>query len=168
MTQPASDREPGTPHVIVSAQARDALGAAARRSTSKEHGGLLIGYRDGSSITIEDIIEIPDVTAGRTRYLRREHPARPALAAYLDRPGVGDTIGYVGEWHTHPAPVPPSPADKRAMRTMARKNRRPVALIVAALQADRCGVALHALISAPEKCRGLVRSQYKVAAIAIE
>jgi integrative and conjugative element protein (TIGR02256 family) len=137
------------PRLLVSAQARDALRAAARKSVAKERGGILLGYRDKKDIVVEDIIEVPDATAARTTYLRRERPARDALTAYLNRSGYDDAIGYVGEWHTHPASEPPSSTDQHAMWTMARKNRNTVALVVASLKTDHRTVDLHALISTP-------------------
>ncbi|RMB57824.1 Mov34/MPN/PAD-1 family protein [Tessaracoccus antarcticus] len=151
--------------VTISPQARDALTVAARASSEREHGGILIGYRDTHGITIDDIIEVTDTTATRTRYLRRENPARRALTAYLDRPGLEPTLGYVGEWHTHPAPAPPSSTDHHAMRTMVRRNRQPVALVVAALQSDRRNVHLYALISNPERIHSRVFGQFDPAEI---
>lgn len=151
--------------VEISPQARDALKLAAKASSVREHGGILIGYRDSHGITIDDIIEVTDTTATQTRYLRREKPARRALNAYLDRPGLNQSLGYVGEWHTHSAPAPPSSTDYRTMRTMARRNRQSVALIVAALQSDRQDVHLYALISNPERIRARTFGQFDPAEI---
>lgn len=151
--------------VAISPQARDALKVAARASSTREHGGILIGYRETHGITIDDIIEVTDISATRTSYLRRENPARRVLAAYLDRPGLEQTLGYVGEWHTHPAPVPPSPTDHHAMRTMARRNRQPVTLVVAALQSDRRNVDLYALISNPKRIHSRAFGQFGPAEI---
>jgi integrative and conjugative element protein (TIGR02256 family) len=166
-----TDTAPGSPAgavVVISPQARDALKAAARASSEREHGGILVGYRDTHGITIDDIIEVPDATAARTRYLRRESPARRALTSYLNRSGLDETLGYVGEWHTHPAPAPPSSTDHHAMRTMARRNGQPVALVVAALQADHRDVHLYALISSPERIRSRVAGQFDTAEIRID
>lgn len=162
---------PGSPTpalVVISPQARDALKVAARASSEREHGGILIGYRDTHGITIDDIIEVPDATAARTRYLRREDQARRALTAYLDRPGLEQALGYVGEWHTHPAPASPSSTDYHAMRTMARRNRQPVALVVAALQPDRRDVHLYVLISNSKRIRARVFGQFDAAEIRID
>lgn len=144
----------------ISPQARDALKVAGRKSSEREHGGILIGYRDTHGITIDDIVEVTDSSATRTSYLRRENPARRALTEYLDRPGLEQTLGYVGEWHTHPEPSPPSSTDHHAMRTMARRNCQPVALVVAALQSDRRNVHLYALVSKPERIRSRAFGQF--------
>lgn len=149
----SAPRPSAVARVVISPQARDALKLAARASAEQEYGGILIGYRDRDGIRIDDIIEVPDATAARTRYSRREAPARRALTTYLDRPGLDQALGYVGEWHTHPAPVAPSSTDHHAMRIIARRNREPVALIVAALQADGRDVHLYALISNSARSR---------------
>ncbi len=156
------------PEVRISAQARDALGAAARASLRAERGGILIGYRERHDVVVEDIVQVPDSTAGRTTYLRREGPAQQALDAYLNRAGGDDALGYVGEWHTHPRLAPPSPVDHRAMRTMTRRNRQPVALIVAALRDDHRSVDLHALISEPRRPRDRVTGRHTVALVSVK
>ena len=156
------------PEVRISAQARDALCAAARASIRTERGGILIGYREDHDVVVEDIIRVPDSTAGRTTYLRREGPAQQALDAYLDRAGADDALGYVGEWHTHPRPAPPSPVDHHAMRTMARRNQQPVALIVGALRDNHRFVDLHALISEPRRLRDRVTGRHTVAVVSVE
>ncbi len=155
------------PEVQISPQARDALGAAARASLRVERGGILIGYREGQDVVVEDLVQVPDATAGRSTYLRREGPAQQALDAYLDRARADDALGYVGEWHTHPGPAPPSPVDHHATRTMARRNRQPVALIVAALRDDHQSVDLHALISEPRRLRDRVTGRHTVAVVSV-
>lgn len=144
---PASGNSPG-PRIQLAEQANHALIAASRRSANTERGGLLIGFREGDDIVVEDILDVPDVAAGRTAYLRREGPAQTVLDAYFARPGADDHIGYVGEWHTHPSPGGPSRVDQTAMRTMVRSNRHSIALVVAALGDDERSVQLHGLISA--------------------
>lgn len=49
------------PEVRISAQARDALGAAARASLRAERGGILIGYRETHDVVVEDILQVPVV-----------------------------------------------------------------------------------------------------------
>ena len=166
-SNPDRDTRPA-PRLRVSAQARDALRAAARKSVTAERGGILLGYRDGNEIAVEDTIEVPDATAARTTYLRRERPAREALSGYLERTGHDDVIGYVGEWHTHPAPQPPSDTDRHAMRTMARKNRNPVALVVAALGTDHRTVDLHALISTPNSLGSRLTGRHAAVVLVVE
>lgn len=84
------------------------------------------------------------------------------------QPHAADALGYVGEWHTHPRLAPPSPVDHHAMRTMARRNRQSVALIVAALRDDHRSVDLHALISEPRQPRDRVTGRHTVAVVSVE
>lgn len=129
-------------------QARDALTVAGRASHDRERGGLLVGYREGLSVIVEDALQVSDPTAAHNRYLRRQEPAEKALTSYLERldRSTAAYVGYVGEWHTHPRPEPPSPYDHAAMRTMVRRNRHLVAMIVVARNADSC-VQFHGLAS---------------------
>jgi hypothetical protein len=106
-------------------------------------------------VIVEDALAVGDPTAGRSNYLRRYRPADAALTEYLERlaePGVDLHLGYVGEWHTHPLPLPPSPMDRAAMRTMTRKNRHPVAMVVVARHDDTT-VSFHGLLSNPQSMR---------------
>ena len=134
---------------------------------AREHGGILVGFRDGIDLCVEDILEVADSTAGRTSYLRRERPARKALQRYLERNNPEDQVGYVGEWHTHPAPIPPSHVDEQTMRTMARRNRRQVALVVASLGTDRKSVDLHALVSLPQTRRSRIAGRAAAAEVVV-
>ena len=156
---------PSSGRLVLSDQPRDALRAAARRSIAREHGGILVGYRSGVDIVVEDILEVPDATANRTSYLRREDAARQTLTEFLKHIGSDTTVGYVGEWHTHPAPLPPSPTDQHAMRIMVRGNRYPVALVVAALHADTGAVDLHALISKANTLRSRFAGRHETTTV---
>lgn len=110
--------------------AGDALAAATERAFARlprETGGILIGWRDGRNIVVDQLVEVPDDTSTGHRYHRRHAPAQH----HLDQHISGDNLlGYVGEWHSHPAPHPPSPTDRRAIRGAARHAHGPIALIV--------------------------------------
>lgn len=134
----------GTPELRLSDQARDRLRAAARASRRRERGGILLGYRSTNGLVIEEALDVADESAGHGRYLRRSKRAQEVLATYLKHQ-VDPMIGYVGEWHTHPSPVPPSAVDHASMFIMAVRNKEQVALVVAALKSDRKGVLYYAL-----------------------
>ena len=53
--------------------------------------------------------------------------------------------GYVGEWHSHPAPQPPSSIDRGALSAIVRQDRKTVALVVLALTREG-EVTSHGLI----------------------
>lgn len=136
-----------TAAVFLSQQAHDSLRAAGRASRTTEQGGILVGYRTAQGVHVEDALAVTDDAAGRAHYVRRAKPAQRTLAAYLRT--SDPLIGYVGEWHTHPLPAPPSPRDRRTMRLMAIRNRNPVALIVVALDQGLEKVRFYTLLSDP-------------------
>lgn len=69
--------------------------------------------------------------------MRKCGPADVSLQKYLSETADA-RLGYVGEWHSHPAPVGLSETDAHALRTLARQARHPIALIV--VIADREGL----------------------------
>lgn len=153
-----------SPQLDLTAQARDALRAGARASRRRERGGILVGYRTQTGLRIEDALLVPDQTAARTHYLRRAKDAARVLNDYLDN-DLDPFVGYVGEWHTHPSPVPPSPTDRASMRLMSIRNKSPVALIVAALESNHRDVQIYAMMSAPDPLTHRLLGRHKDAAI---
>jgi len=141
------DHAPQRPQVLLRAQARDALRAAVRASRTCERGGILVGYRQGRTIVVDDALTVPDPRANRTTYVRRPGPAKNVLDTYLRHTDA--LAGYVGEWHTHPQPEAPSRTDHGAMRAMTRRNNYAVAMVVAALLPDDT-VQFYALLSLPD------------------
>ncbi|MDW3217753.1 MAG: Mov34/MPN/PAD-1 family protein [Acidimicrobiales bacterium] len=111
------------------AEVAQCAGADPRRET----GGILLGWRHPGGIHVERVLEIPDRQAGHTWYRRRHAPAEAALTAALDQLPEDCDLGYVGEWHSHPAPVGPSFCDRHELRRISGKTAREVALLVAAL-----------------------------------
>lgn len=106
-----------------------ALTASARRREPKETGGLLIGWLDGGAIVVRHILEVHDADATETRWTRREAQANKTLAEFLAK-AEHPWLGYVGDWHTHPATIGPSQTDKRSLWKDSRGVRQPLALIV--------------------------------------
>lgn len=113
-----------------------------------ELGGILIGWWEGRDIAIvQDLLLVPDHEAGRSQYARRHAPAREILDDYV-RSGDDPRLGYVGEWHSHPAPQPPSSIDRAELAAIVRQAHSPVAMVILALGLDS-GVVSHALIGRP-------------------
>lgn len=94
-----------------------------------ETGGLLLGWWEGDVPTILDSLEVPDSQAGHTSWRRREQAAQEALSRVLRQRNDPD-LGYVGDWHSHPADVGASGADLRELCRVSRQYDRPVALAV--------------------------------------
>lgn len=100
----------------------------------RETGGVLLGFRTPDLVVVTRTLTVPDPRSSPHSYRRHRRRAQAQMAAA----GIETTpaIGYVGEWHTHPADCPPSRTDIRALASTARLNPAPVALIVLAFSAD--------------------------------
>lgn len=93
-----------------------------------ETGGVLAGFRAGDQIVVTRAFTLTDAASTGRSYVRREAAAQAWLADVL---AAGPTVvGYVGEWHTHPADQPPSSTDRSSLRDAARTSRDVVALLV--------------------------------------
>jgi integrative and conjugative element protein (TIGR02256 family) len=107
----------------------------AREGFPNEIGGILIGWREGKEVVVHDLVLITDETAGSHHYDRSQRQAQQLLEKYTADSG-DDRLGYVGEWHSHPAHSPPSTTDLRALRAIAQTLGQPIALIVLAAHCD--------------------------------
>lgn len=126
--------KPSSPvRVTISSTAWAHATGAAAREPMRETGGLLLGWRtsDGE-VHVTDMVEVPDPRARHTAYRRRHARAQAALGEALASEPTQSPVGYVGEWHTHPAPVGPSWVDHRAIRRISKKSPETVALVVCA------------------------------------
>ena len=104
---------------------------AASRQAGRETGGILLGWRHTEGVYVSQFIEIEDRHATRTGYLRRHAPATKQLEESIGELSDGSPIGYVGEWHTHPARVSPSRTDRSELKRISKNRHADIALIVA-------------------------------------
>jgi integrative and conjugative element protein (TIGR02256 family) len=85
------------------------------RPRDDEAGGVLLGrWLEGASSFVVDAISEPQPEDRRTRtsFFRSYRGHTQIIADNLR--ASRDTRGYLGEWHTHPEPVPkPSRIDRR-------------------------------------------------------
>ena len=117
--------------------ARDALADAvdaARAALPRETGGILLGFQTSDAIVVTRLLVVEDRRSTRRSYVRRRRRAQVALAAA--RASAPTVVGYVGEWHTHPADEPPSRIDFVSLGKTAQSALAPVALLVIALPED--------------------------------
>lgn len=98
------------------------------RSHPRETGGILLGWWTNGLPVAVDAIELPDDRATRTRWTRRRVSADRALGNAVQRLGLH--VGYIGDWHSHPADVPPSWRDLHQLRTDSRDYPNALALAV--------------------------------------
>lgn len=130
----------------------DTIVAAGRASAPREAGGILLGWATADGFELIDALVVPDGSASGTSYTRDSGAAQAALDDVLSTQPSGSPLGYIGEWHTHPAPCPPSPRDIRAMRSIARRlSTRPAVLLVAAFGTDG-DTAMHGMIATRWRC----------------
>lgn len=109
-----------------------AIHAAARLGLPREVGGLLLGHYTANGPRVTEAPVVPDPRATRIRYRRDAASASRILNSYLESDDTG-VLGYLGEWHTHPLPIGPSPTDVRASTRLASHGGHSIALLVLAV-----------------------------------
>lgn len=118
------------PSIDVRADAHETIASETAKRLPLETGGILLGYREIDSVVITHALVVDDGGATKDRYVRDDGRANERLAEFLSDRSGDDPIGYVGEWHSHPAPSGPSPLDRNAMRAAAKAAHGPVALLI--------------------------------------
>lgn len=98
---------------------------------SSEAGGILLGFRRGSHLHVTDLT-LPGMEDKRTRtsfYRSAVTHQKIAMARWLESKG---TMGYLGEWHTHPQQDPsPSTIDIREWRVILSNVPQNMVFVIA-------------------------------------
>jgi hypothetical protein len=90
---------------------------AAAAAHPRETGGVLVGvHTHGSRPWVTHIVELRSRKATGTFY---EVPAGMRRKAILRLRERDQRLGYLGEWHVHPADVEPSPVDTETIARLA-------------------------------------------------
>jgi integrative and conjugative element protein (TIGR02256 family) len=118
-------------------EAYEAIASETARHLPRETGGILLGYGEDTNIVVTHALVVDGPGASTHRYVRDDVRANVLLAAFLAPRADDDPTGYVGEWHSHPAPSGPSPTDVAAMQATARQHDGPLALLVHAPDAQQ-------------------------------
>ena len=134
--------------VNLSETAKADLSAYAESSLPNETGGLLIGWYTGTEIHVSDAVVVDDGQAGPTSYVRTNQAGNATLQRYLAERSPSDPSGYLGDWHTHPAPAGPSPLDRLTFLKLAARARRPLAMVVVVRDGDGWDLAVQVVGSA--------------------
>jgi integrative and conjugative element protein (TIGR02256 family) len=116
--------------ILITRQVFDTTIADGTSALPNETGGILLGFRTPELIVATRAVTVADPHSTRHDYLRRHRKAQARMA--IGRGDAPPVVGYVGEWHTHPACVGPSRTDLRALAAIARLAHGPVVLIVLA------------------------------------
>jgi len=106
------------------------LVATAQSAFPTETGGILLGYRIERGVHVAAGLEVPDPNAGPTDYLFRQEAAQQRLDEALRELQPSSPVGYVGDWHSHPGPIGPSPIDRRSLRGSSRHYQAGIAALV--------------------------------------
>lgn len=101
--------------VLLTEAAQQAVFDAAAAAHPQETGGILVGVLANSNPWITHAIELPSTQRGPTHYTVPRGTTHAVTTAREQDPRVG----YLGEWHTHPADVGPSSTDRATMRNLA-------------------------------------------------
>lgn len=107
------------------------LTAAADAAAPLETGGILLGCRTRHAVVVAGVAEVPDHAATTTSYTLRTAQAQAVLDDVRRFFPVASPVGYIGDWHSHPANSPPSPTDRRSHATLNRHYRKAMAGLVA-------------------------------------
>lgn len=117
------------PSAEVHPDAAATISSAAAAAHPRETGGLLLGWWDDSRVIVRHAVEVPDPDATTHSWSRHEHPAQAALdAALVDH--EHPWLGYVGDWHSHPAACGPSSQDKVSIQRASSEYDQPLVLLV--------------------------------------
>lgn len=107
--------------ILLAESASATLRRLARSAHPNETGGILLGVRNGGRPWITQAAEIPSTDRGRSHY---RLPADTTTVAVARARKTDPRLGYLGEWHSHPTDVGPSPTDRATMRRLALPHPR--------------------------------------------
>ncbi|MBK6973127.1 MAG: Mov34/MPN/PAD-1 family protein [Sterolibacteriaceae bacterium] len=129
--------------LLVEPQVLERLSAFRQMETSApEAGGILMGYRRGPHTHVTEAT-VPTSRDAQRRFgffRHATHHQRVALRRWKES---GETMDYVGEWHTHPEDDPsPSGVDFRHWREIAQASTRPMVFLIVGRSSNWCGVGL--------------------------
>ncbi|MFF5794638.1 SAVED domain-containing protein [Paeniglutamicibacter sp. NPDC012692] len=122
--------------IKLSQDAYEAIATETAKHLPVETGGILLGYREGTNLVVTHALMVDGQGASGVRYVRDDVRANSILDAFLAERDRDDPVGYIGEWHSHPAPHGPSPIDVAAIRETAKTSEGPLALLVHAPGGD--------------------------------
>jgi hypothetical protein len=113
---------------------------AASGAHPKETGGILLGVYVNDRPWVTNSVQIEAAETSHNFY-RLPSGARPRVVDELRK--IDSRLGYLGEWHSHPAHVGPSLKDKLSMASIGLQSRPacPNPLLIVAMR-DETGYSL--------------------------
>jgi hypothetical protein len=119
--------------VYVTEDAVAGVRARAAEAAPFEIGGIIVGAITDDGVWITDFVAIPGQMRHHARFLI------PAGATYriIDATREADPrLGYLGDWHTHPAHAGPSRVDFATLRDLAVGPFGPRRLLAVVMRSD--------------------------------
>ena len=101
-------------------EAENTIREAACRSDPDEAGGVLVGVLVGRRPWVTEAIEVPSIHPSGNRY---EISGEDRVKAVSRARDADARLGYLGEWHSHPADVGPSSTDLGEMKLRGGSER---------------------------------------------
>ena len=98
--------------------------------TNYESGGVLFGVIRPGELTISFATPAyPDDKRSKTEFVRRDKRHLKVLDSVRRR--FGGTIGYLGEWHSHPECIPhPSCVDIKGWNAVEKESGKPIVFLI--------------------------------------
>lgn len=115
------NRRTPIPLLVLSESAQAAMIGAATKAHPDETGGILVGVYVDNQPWVTRAIEIPSPHRGRHHYKIPAGATQPAVH-HARREDI--RLGYLGDWHTHPADVGPSPTDLATLAIFSVQHPR--------------------------------------------
>lgn len=144
-----------TAGILITRTGLDDADHAGRAALPVETGGVLLGFRADGLIIVTRTLVVADPGGGRRNYLRHRGRAQELLAEF--RSQLPSVVGYVGEWHTHPADQGPSGTDLGSLREVGGLTTGPVGLLVLSYPASG-EVRLHGALGMRRRPRRRLRA----------
>lgn len=107
--------------LLISESTQDFLNAAAAQAHPSETGGILVGVYLGNQPWITAAVEIATNERGRNHYRIPAGATHPAVHRARE---ADDRLGYLGDWHSHPHDVGPSPTDLASLAFISMTHPR--------------------------------------------
>jgi proteasome lid subunit RPN8/RPN11 len=114
-------RQDNSPVLLIAETAQASMTAAAAQAHPNETGGVLIGVYDDGQPWVTTAIEIATSEKGRHHY---KIPAGATQPSVLAARRTDHRLGYLGDWHSHPSDVGPSPTDLAVLGMFSVRHPR--------------------------------------------
>ena len=119
--------------------------------TAPESGGVLLGCRRGEHLHIVEAT-VPTNADKRSRYGFHRLPDGHLQTAKRRWRQTGETMSYMGEWHTHPEDHPtPSGTDLRGWLEITVPRKEPMVFLILGRRSDWVGVSLGVEVKVPDE-----------------